>query len=1196
MATIERIFSTIDHQNNRGPRIRAALLCATLVSFLLVVQPAKTAAQSAGTGALFGIVTDVSGSTVTGAQVKVTSESSGEVRTVTTGAAGTYTVPLLAPGAYRLDVTKTGFRTLTIPHVQINVTETSSLNIRLEVGEVSEKVLVEAQTKQLQTESSTLGRLTTGEQVDNLPLVTRNYTQIINLNPGVASEVNDAGAIGRGGTAGLGLGIVSNGDTSSDNNFQMNGDGVNDLQQSGQFSGGVAIPNPDTIQEFKVQTSQYDASYGRNAGANVDLITKGGTNEYHGSLWEFLRNDDLNANTFFRNAEKQPRPVLKENQFGFTFGGPIKKDKLTFFTSYQGSRQRNGVDAGCSATITEPALTNDRSALAMATLFNGQRGALQDALGGVGPAIDVNSPQTGYNINPVALALLQLKLPNGQYAIPTPQTVDTTNPNFDAQGTSAYSVPCPYTEDQFMTNADYQMSDKSKLSARFFFANSNLVYTLPQANLGGGTDPGFPVGLTNNFRNFTLTHTYIFSSTLLNQLELGFHRTFSFYDQSKVFSYSQIGATVPPADDTIPAIALDYPSSTGLSLGGNGQSVRAGQNTYTLQDSLSWNRGRQTFRFGGGISRAQDNQIGFHYLAGELFLSWPDFLLGLDGNDNGTAAFLTAVTGAPNPGYSNLVGSLDVLGLFDRAFRVWDGNVYAQDDIKLTRRLTLNLGLRYDRLGDLADALGRNASFDSSLANPNPPTGGTIAGTTLPANYSGGPIPPGAKQLGNDYGINGVGQNTWNPRLGFAWQLPHTDRVVLRGGYGIYHSRSTGQPFIQLLTAPPFGQIREFVLQSNASANEAVPFPLSVPTFPAFVPYSPTTSDSISVFDPNFRPPLIQQYSLGVQVQLTPSMALEVGYSGERGLHLIQERSINQADLASPSDPIRGQTTNTLANIPLRVPFEGWSPSNMIQIESAGASWYNALLVGLNKRFSHGLQFQASYTFSRDLSTAYGSTTGPNGGDAVGNQDDPASRYGPDDFIREHRFVVNYTYELPSPHTKSTFVHQALGGWMLAGVTTIQSGHLLTITYTNTSNIYGINNDRASLSGTCTPSQYVNPGSPSSLAGTTQHYINTSCFTTPALVNPAPPMGDGATGFGNSGVGILEGPGQVNFDIAILKRFPLHWPRESARLEFRTEFFNAFNHPQFGDPSTAFATPNFGQITDTVVAPRILQFALKLSF
>lgn len=1147
---------------------------------------ATAVAQTANTGALAGIITDASRASVTGAQITATSAASGEARTVSSGPNGYYIVPLLNPGLYAVQVTKSGFKTVNIPQVRITVAETNTLNITVEVGAVSERVTVEAQTEQLQTESSSLGRLTSAEQISTLPLVTRNYLQIIGLNPGVSTEVTDSGAIGRGS---LGLGIVSNGDTTSDNNFQMNGVSINDLQQSGQFSGGVAIPNPDTIQEFRVQTSQYDASYGHNAGANVDLVTKGGTNEYHGAAWEYFRNDDLNANTFFRNANNQPRPVLKQNQFGFDLGGPIKKDKLQFFTSYQGTRQRNGIDPNCSSSISEPPLTNDRSALAIATLFNGQRGVFQNAFGGVGPAIDVNSPQTNYNINPVALALLQLKLSNGQYVVPTPQTINTSNPIFDAQGSSAFSVACPYTEDQFVTNGDYQLSKKDIFSGRFFFANTYTVYELPFANLGGGVAPGFPVDLTNNFRNFTLMYTHIFSPALINQVEIGFHRTFSLFDQSKVFSYSQLGATVPPPDNTIPAIVIDFPSPSGVSLGGNGQTVRAGQNTYSVQDSLSWSRGRHSLRFGGGIARAQDNQVGFHYLAGEAFLSWPDFLLGLSGPQNGTGAF------------SNIFASLDALGLFDRAYRVLDGNAYVQDDIKVTTRFTLNLGFRYDRIGDFADALGRNASFNVGLANPNPPPTGTFAGTTVPANFSGGTIPAGVTKMNNNYGINGDGQNTWNPRVGFAYRLPSNrwtqDRVVIRGGYGVFHSRSTGQPFFQLLSAPPFGQIREFIGPSNATATEAVPLPLNIPSFPAFIPYSQNSQNFISVFAPNFRPPILQQYSLGFEAKLSDSMDLDVGYSGSRGLHLIRERSVNEADLVSPTNPGRGGiTTNTLANIPQRVPFEGWTASGLVQIESGGASWYNALLVSLNKRFSHGLRFQASYTFARDLTTDNETSTGPNGGTAVGDQNNPASRYGPDEFIREHRFIINYSYDFPRLNSSHAFVRQALDGWTVAGVTTVQSGQRLSALYTNGANIYGITNDRASLSGTCTPGQYVNPGSVSSNIGGSKTYINTKCFTTPAAINPLPPAGDGATGFGNSPVGLITGPGQLNFDFSLLKHFPVHWPRDTANLEFRSEFFNAFNHPQFGNPDNTFGSPTFGQITTTVVAPRVIQLALKLTF
>ena len=1181
----------------RTPVSAATLSTRVLLALVLLLGtfafPCRTEAQSAGTGALAGVVTDATGGAISGAAIQLSSDATGELRKATSTSNGGYLISTLPPGLYTLSISKDGFKSLTVPKVEIIVAETVALNLRMEIGARTDTVTVEATAEQLQTESSTLGRVTSGEQVRTLPLVTRNYTQIISLNPGVAADVTDAGALGRGAGGTGGAPIVSNGGTINDNNVQMNGAAINDLQSSGTFSGGVAIPNPDTIQEFKVQTGQYDASYGRNAGANVDLVTKGGGNDFHGALWEFLRNDDLNANTFFRNATNQPRPVLKQNQFGFDFGGPIRKDKLFFFTSYQGTRQRNGIDVNCSSSINTPAFTDDRSAAALGSLFAGKRGVFQDAFGGVGPAIAAD----GSNISPVALALLQLKGPNGQFVIPTPQTVDSSKA-FDSQGFSAFSTPCPYTEDQFMTNSDWQMSEKSKLAGRFFFANSDTVYSIPQANFGGGTAPDFPVGLKNNFRNFTLTHSYVFSPSLVNQATLGYHRTFAFFNQSKLFSYSQVGATVPAFDDTIPEIAIDFPSNTGLTLGGNGQTIQIAQNNYNFQDSLSWTHGRHSFRFGGGVAREQLNNIGFHYVGGEIYLSWPDFLLGLNGTDNGTGPFLTAVTGQPNPGISNLFVSLDLPGVFDRAYRVWEANGYVQDDIKVTRRLTVNVGLRYDRLGDLADSLGRNASFDASLADRNPPVGGTLAGTTVPSNYSGGAIPPGVTQLDNAFGMNGDGQNTWNPRVGFAWRLPHSERFVLRGGYGVYHSRYTGQPFIQLLTAPPFAQIRQLAAGANASATNQVPFDLNVPTFPTFVPYSPTTQNSITVFDPHFRPPVLQEYSLGLQTELAHGLILETSYSGARGLHLIRERSINQAEMASPSNPIRGVTTNTSspANIASRVPFQGWTAPNMLQIESAGASWYNALLVSLSKQFSKGLQFQASYTFAKELSTDATTSTGPNGGVAIGDQNIPSQRYGPDAFIRQHRLIVNYSYDLPAPFKGNAFARQALGGWSIAGVTTVQSGHHLTVGFTNGTSVFGINNDRASVSGTCKPGHYVASGGVSSHLS---DYINPLCFETPAVFSADDPTG---LGFGNSGVGIVDSPGQNNWDLALLKKFKFGWKNENFGLEFRTEFFNAFNHPQFGDPDTTFTgnTPatrgTFGTITTTLVSPRVLQFALKLSF
>jgi Carboxypeptidase regulatory-like domain/TonB dependent receptor/TonB-dependent Receptor Plug Domain len=1190
MAAKETLISSFDIQENRASRSYALFLCATLVALFLLALPAISAAQTAGTGALSGTVTDQSGSSVGGAQVKVTSEASGEVRTVTTSPTGYFVVPLLLPGTYHVEVSQTGFRSVSVAHIKITVTETNALTLRLEVGQIAETVVVEAQVAQLQTETSSLGRVTSSEQVESLPLAMRNFTQIIALNPGVSAEIANAGELGRGGGGNNQDPTVSAGNWASDNNFQMNGVGVNDIQQSGYFSAGVAIPNPDTIQEFKVQTGQYDASYGRNAGANVDVVTKGGTNQYHGAAWEYFRNDALNANTFFLNSVGAPRAELKQNQFGGDFGGPIKRDKLQFFTSYQGTRQRNGLDVNCSSSMKEAPLTNDRSQAALGALFAGQSGALG------GTTINAD----GSNINPVAIALLNTKLPNGNYLIPTPQTINPSLP-FDSQGTLVFSEACPFTEDQFMTNADYEMSSKSKLTGRFFFANSGITYTLPETNLtGGGSPPGAPVNLTQDFRNFSLTHTYIFTPTLLNEAEVAYHRIFATFAQAiPGFTWSQVGVTVVPQDNDIPAVAIDAGGSSGLNLGGNGQNVQIAENTYTFQDSVSWTHGKHNFRFGAGLQREQNNQVGFHYLAGELFLSWPDFMLGLAGTP-------VADGGNGSPfGISNVYGSIDLLGLFDRAYRDWEVWSYAQDDFKVTKRLTLNLGLRYDRIGDFGDAQGRNAGFDPSLADTNPPAGGTLAGTTVPNNYVG-TIPAGVKQLNNDFGLNGIGQNTWNPRLGLAYQVPYThDRVVIRAGYGVYHSRSTGQPFLQLISAPPYGQIREFL--PNATFTEQQPLPLDNPTFPTFVPYSPSTINSITFFEPNYRPPMVQEYSFGTQTQITPSLVLEVGYSGARGLHLIEERSVNQASLASPSDPINGQTTNILENIQSRVPFIGFSSSLMSQIESGGASWYNALLVSLNKRFSHGLQAQVSYTWAKDQSTAVGTTTGPNGGSVVGNQNDLASGYGPDNFVRPQRLVINYSYQLPKLPTNNAFAQAALGGWSVQGVTVFQTGHYLTVTGTNAQNVYGITTDRASVTGTCTPGQYVNPGSITSKLG---GYINKSCFTSPAVIGDEEPPGtcpasevlpDGncpavATGFGNAGVGILRGPSELNFDFSLFKNFPIHKIRDSANLQFRAEFFNIFNHPLFQDPDTSFTDAAFGQITNTYGNPRIVQLALKLSF
>jgi len=1152
---------------SRLTAVRNICAPALVGCLILCVLPHVALAQTANTGAIAGTVTDASGAVMPQSEITVTNRETGEIRTAKSGQNGSYSVTFLPPGTYSVDVSRSGFKQLSYPSVRVIVTETEEVNAQLDVGQMSERVTVAADAEQLQTESSALGRVTSEEMVTNLPLVTRNYTQVIGLNPGVASEVTNATALGRGN--GGESTFSSAGASNKSNNYQMDGVGVNDLQNSGDFSGGIAIPNPDTIQEFKVQTSQYDATYGRNAGANVDVITKGGTNTYHGELFEFLRNEDLNANDFFFNRAGHAKGLLRQNQFGGTIGGPIIKNKLFFFGSYQGTRQLNGISTSCSSSFVMPPLTDDRSAAALGRLFAGQRGLEQTALGGVGPAILPD----GSNISPQALALLNFKLPNGQYAIPTPQKINASQP-FASRGFSVYSQPCSFNEDQYMANSDFLPSARSKFAFRYFYANSNQTTTLPATNLGGPTAPGWPVLAPNKFHNASLTHTFIFSPALLNEFEAGYHRTYINTDQVEPLQYSQLGISVPPYDNGIPEINVNG----ALTLGGNGQSLRNAQNTYTMKDLMSWTLGRHSLRFGGGLTRTEDNIEGFHYIGGLISLSFPDLLLGLNAAQSGTAA-----VGVP---VGNVYASVDLAGLFDRAFRTWDGDVFVQDDIKLFRRFTMNVGLRYERLGDISDALGRNGDFNYNLANTNPPASGALAGYVVPSNYVG-PVPSGVTKVNNNLGYNGIGQNTWNPRIGFAWQLPGTDRFVLRSGYGIYHDRTTGQPFLQLLTDPPFSQINQLVATQNANATLANPLPPAV-TLPAFPAYSPRTSFSPIIIDPDYRAPTVQHYSLGLQSKLMKDMVLDVSYSGARGLHLLEVLSINQALLASPSNSIRGVTTNTVANIPLRVPYQGFTASNMSDIASNGESWYNALDVSLEKRMSHGLQLLASYTFARSLATDLSSINGSNGGTATGDQNSRTKRYGPDNFIRDQRLVLSWVYTIPGFANSNLLIRTALSGWSLAGVTTIQSGQRLTLTTSTGSNVFGITTDRVQIAAGCTYPQLATAGSMDSRL---TNYFNKSCITTPPVIGND---GRGVT-FGNAGVGIVQGPGQANLDVSLIKQFRLPvW--EASRLEFRSEFFNALNHPQFANPNLVFSQASFGQILTTSVNPRVIQFALKFSF
>jgi hypothetical protein len=431
------------------------------------------------------------------------------------------------------------------------------------------------------------------------------------------------------------------------------------------------------------------------------------------------------------------------------------------------------------------------------------------------------------------------------------------------------------------------------------------------------------------------------------------------------------------------------------------------------------------------------------------------------------------------------------------------------------------------------------------------------------------------------------------PRLGFAWQMfSHKTPVVLRGGYGVYYSRTTGQAFYQSVFGAPFSEFRLNAGASNSNATFDTPFVEPFPTpasFPLFPAYSFSTNTTIYGASPSFRPAMVQQFSLNLQTELHAGWLLEVGYVGSRGIHLVRQRSLNQALPASPSQPIRGLTVNTVANIPLRVPILGIPPDSLQEMESEGNSWYNGLEVSLTKAMSHGLQFLVSYTFSKTLDTDGADINSTASGNALtlGNQNSPIARWGRASFDRAHRFVFSETWSLPSP--SYGFQHAVLGGWSLAALVTIQSGSALTIGDTNANNVFGISEDRAALAGNCSRNQLVTQGPISSKLN---NYFNASCFTTPPAIGA-----DGiGTAFGNSGTGILLGPGQANLDLAVSKAVVLPWLHENGTLQLRAEFFNSLNHPQFSNPDTNFTSPTFGVISSTAVNPRVIQLALKFAF
>ena len=1183
---------------------------------LLIVSalwPSALLAQTSSTGALTVNVVDTSGAVIPGATVTITNTATGVARSEITGEQGAFRFSLLPVGTYSVAISLSGFKSAQVGSVTINVTETRVLNQVLQLGAMSEEVTVNAEAEAVQTGTSALGTVVGGTTITSLPLVTRNYTQILGLSPGTISNVVNAGNIGHGSPETYVNGMLGNG-----NSYQMDGADINALSsgltQDLNF-GTIAIPNPDTLQEFKVQTSQYDAGFGRNAGGNVNVVTKSGTNNFHGALFEFFRNDALNANDFFRKRNGQPRPVMRQNQYGFTLGGPIVKGKLFFFGSYQKTAQKNGLDPTATSAVTLPArLTDDRSRAALGLAFcpqNNLPGA-SDTLtrfGGVQVACD------GSNINPVALQLLNHKVSDGTYLIPSPQRI--INPGTAAaRGSSVFSVPATYDEDQVLANLDYVVNPRHTLAGRGFYAYSPQLVPFKCNPCVPGAGESSGIHVTGN-NNALVRLTSVLRNNIVNEA-----RVSSVYLRAYNYSLNPMRSPdfgITPAVPTFPLMpVITVQGMFGFGgAGNNGES----QSSHTTQwsNQLSWATGRHSVRLGYQGERYYWDARVYALARGSMsFQTFPDFLLGMSAAQNGSA-------------FSNVNNSSALVGTPSLNLKANSHVAFFQDDFQVTPKLTLNMGVRWEYMGLVYDSPKgntHNADWNRFLAVPIPPAEGTYEGLTMGKNYPGD-LPPGVyRRPGNTQLRNGNSPyDDFAPRIGIAWQPFDNDgRFVVRGGYGLFFTRVTFQmPQASACCGPPQTVQYNYTGADNVDATFQKPFPPTPPPDPTIPPawthndsggpagFGPWRRyvDSRIVFnfgiDPDQTPPLVQTWNVNFQYGLRPSLALEAGYVNSRVTDLATLKLYNVPQLASPSNPINCGlptgciTTNTAANAARRVPVIGLVPGGVRMQGNYSESQHHALQVELRQRMSHGLQFGTAYTLSKTMNDFGGiAQQARNWGgdiniDTISN--DPRAekdlRWGRADYDRRHRFVVNFVYRIPGLPGSQAVLDALLSGWELAGVGTIQSGTPLTITDPRGGAVYGfVGTTTGQL---CAGATYDDVRTKGHVKSRVDGYLNSNAFCAIPIVGAIDGVG-GATGRGNSGRAIVDGPGQANWDLAFSKSGRIGGPGDSARLEFRAEVFNALNTPQFNNPATALGTASFGVISSTSVAPRIIQFALKYVF
>jgi hypothetical protein len=1129
-----------------------------LMGTLAVSSPAQV-----DRGAIVGVVTDSAGALVAGAKVTVTNLAANQSTTLTTDDEGNYAAKLLRIGAYSVTAEKEGFRKTVEPSVDVGVNQIVRVDLSLKVGSASETVEVTGAAPLLQTESSSLGTIETARRISELPLNGRNFIQLAYLGPGAnggQTGSNVSGGVFENERANEAVSV--NGLRVSNNNFLLNGVDNNEFG----LGGTVALPPPDAIQEFRTEENSMSAEFGR-GGAAVNVVLKSGANQIHGGAYEFIRNSAIDARNYF-NTEPDDKPTFQRNQFGFFLGGPIKKDKTFIFGDYEGSRLREGGTFTSTVPNADERLGDFRDRLTgdafspcgdsatpadtfdTGTIFDPTTTHDYNCQGGAG-VVSLRDPISfNSQVNVIPPTMIDTVGSNIANIYPTPTNGDLAN-NYVATQKHVNN------QDQFDVRLDHRFREQDQIFASYSFGDIRSSRPGPLGDLGGSDC--CPSQSKVRAQHLGIGYTHTFSGRLLNDLHGGYFR---YAVNALPFNFGKnLGEQLEIPNANRP----DDPNSSGLtnidiagftSLGDSEfLPEHAFENIFQVADTVTWVRGRHSLKFGVDFRRQQRNfyQVtaprGFYDFGG---LYTTDLTTGTGGL--GLADLLL--------GISDGLEQDKLAGLYPT--RYWDLAEFVQDDWRILPNLTLNLGLRYEIT---SPANGRVGNFDLNR--------GVVV---------------------TSYGPNAVShagvkfdKSNWAPRIGLAWSLPRN--TVVRSAFGMFYS-AEANIFDDLgLNPTQLTFIQQFFNPGDLPLNAQLVSTGFPDDFP--VPDPTNINGPVKTTGPKRLIPRILEWNLTVQHQFGSNWVAQVAYVGTRAYRLWNHEA---SDLNQPPQPL---DTNFSGGTNAGRPYFAQQPnlSFVLPLDFAERHMlYNAFQASLNKRFTNGFNFLAAYTFAKNLGNADGNVSS-----YIQDSHHPEAEaeYGPVAPDLRHRLSLSYLYELPVGKGRRYLggmggVPEAVfGGWQVAGITTIQSGEAVT----------AIMSGDLSNSGSFSyrPDQIHDPNDfsfdiPTQQAlGCAGGKQTLDCWYNQAAFAP-PPLAPGqqsAHSFGNSRSGNLRGPDLVNFDFVLQKNFKI---RESHQIEFRTEFFNLFNHPNFGLPGTEADSVGGASVTSTATDNRQIEFALKYTF